>query len=98
MPQYGKLTHPRPPPDPDGIELDGLGDVQREIAKVYRDMRKARIDSDDGSRLVNALNVLKGVMTERIDRKWLPRMKEMWRENEAKRAAAATVEPARLNS
>ena len=85
----GKLTHPLPPPDPDGIELRGLGDVQREMAKVYRDMRKARVPSEDGARLINALNCLAGVMQDARDSKWLPRVKELWAEREQAKAAEA---------
>ena len=86
MPQYGKLTHPRPPPDPDGIELNGLGDVQREMAKVYRDMRKSRVNDEVGARLVNALNCIAGLMQDARDSKWLPRVKEMWAEREREAA------------
>lgn len=87
----GKLTHPPPPPDPDGIELRGLGDVQREMSKVYRDMRKGRVLDETGARLINALNCIAGVMQDARDSKWLPRVKELWREKEARQQPQPTV-------
>lgn len=87
MPQYGKLTHPRPQPDPDGIELNGLGDVQREMAKVYRDMRKERINDEIGARLVNALNCLAGLMQDKRDSLWTKRAAKLWEEREQRNAS-----------
>lgn len=91
MPQYGKLTHPRPPPDPDGIELNGLGDVQREMAKVYRDMRKARVNDEVGARLVNALNCLAGIMQDKRDSLWTKRAAVMWEERKKSDAAESAA-------
>lgn len=74
-----KTPHPRIE-----LELKGLGDVQREMAAVYRDMRKERIESDHGSRLINALNCLAGVMADMRDSKWTKRAAVLWQEREAR--------------
>lgn len=76
-----KDTHP-----PDGIALETLGDVQREMARVYRDMKKERMPPDTGSRLINALNCLAGVMADRRDSLWTKRAAKMWEERSAKQA------------
>ncbi|ALX10196.1 hypothetical protein P350_00845 [Burkholderia cepacia JBK9] len=43
-------------PAPGAINLHNLNAVRREMARVYRDMRTNRIDSQDGARFVFALS------------------------------------------
>jgi len=43
-------------PTPRAINLHNLDAVRREMARVYRDMRSNRIDSQDGARFVFALS------------------------------------------
>ena len=43
-------------PTPRAINLHNLDSVRREMARVYRDMRSNRIDSQDGARFVFALS------------------------------------------
>lgn len=43
-------------PAPRAINLHNLDAVRREMARVYRDMRSNRIDSQDGARFVFALS------------------------------------------
>ncbi|MBR8256672.1 hypothetical protein [Burkholderia ambifaria] len=43
-------------PAPRAINLHNLDAVRREMARVYRDMRLNRIDSQDGARFVFALS------------------------------------------
>ncbi|CAJ4042680.1 Uncharacterised protein [Burkholderia pseudomallei] len=43
-------------PAPRAINLHNLDAVRREMARVYRDMRTNRIDSQDGARFVFALS------------------------------------------
>lgn len=43
-------------PAPRSINLHNLDAVRREMARVYRDMRTNRIDSQDGARFVFALS------------------------------------------
>jgi hypothetical protein len=45
-------------PTPRSIPLKTLDDVRREMAKVYRDMRKAKIEMGDGTKLVYVLSQL----------------------------------------
>ena len=40
------------------IDLHDVHAVRREIGAVYRDMRRGRIESQEGTRLVYVLNVL----------------------------------------
>lgn len=44
------------PPHPPKIRLCDLESVRREAAAVYRDMRSARIKTQDGTRLVYVLD------------------------------------------
>lgn len=43
-------------PTPRVVNLHNLDAVRREMARVYRDMRSNRIDSQDGARFVFALS------------------------------------------
>lgn len=43
-------------PTPRALNLHNLDAVRREMARVYRDMRTNRIDSQDGARFVFALS------------------------------------------
>lgn len=57
MTQQSNTAPPRAP-----RRLATLGAVRREMTAVYRDMREARIPSQDGSRLVYALGQIAGVI------------------------------------
>lgn len=43
-------------PTPSRIELKKIDDIRLEMAKVYREMRTNRLDSQQGSRLVYVLS------------------------------------------
>jgi hypothetical protein len=45
-------------PTPKEIKLKTADDVRLEMARVYRDMRQGRIESQEGTRLVYVLSVL----------------------------------------
>lgn len=45
-------------PTPPKIDLATALDVRREMAKVYRDMRSGKIDTQDGTRLAYVLGLL----------------------------------------
>lgn len=59
------MTIEDPPPRVKGkrLRLKSLMDVRSEMARVYRDMRANRLDSEVGVRLVQSLNCL-GKLTE----------------------------------
>lgn len=78
-----------PPGEP---ELNGLGDVRREMARVYRDMKAKRIPISDGNGLVNALNCLACVMMDARDSMWTKRTRLMWAEREARNAAESQAD------
>ncbi|MDT3669527.1 MAG: hypothetical protein ROZ37_04230 [Aromatoleum sp.] len=44
------------------IPLRNLDEVQRELARLYRDMRGGVIESQDGSRMANVLQILARVI------------------------------------
>lgn len=48
----------------EGIPLATVGDVQRELAKVYRDMRKKRLDVSQGNGLTQTLQYLAKITAE----------------------------------
>lgn len=51
------LDAPRPPTP--RLNLSRMEDVRREAARVYRDMRSGRIDTQDGTRLVYVLGEIR---------------------------------------
>ena len=53
-------------PTPQKINLHTLAAIRREMAAVYRDMRADRIEKQDGTRLIYALDRLREAMKEEI--------------------------------
>lgn len=77
-------------PHPGDPKIDGLGDVQREMARVYKRMRRsASFAKEHGNALMHALNVLASVMQDRRDSLWTKRAAVMWNERQSRDA----VEP-----
>ncbi len=72
-----------------GIPLRGLGDVQREMARVYREMKAKTLPIGDGNGLINALNCIASVMQDQRDSLWTKRAKKLWDEREARLAEPA---------
>lgn len=64
----------------EGVSLGSLGDVQREMAKVYRAMRAKRITIGEGNGLTQTLQYLASLMQDRRDSKWMRRAEVMWKE------------------
>ncbi len=67
--QEGKALAPRHPK----IDLRDTHAIRREMASVYRDMRTGRIETQDGTRLVYVLDMLRkayetAVLEERIQK------------------------------
>ena len=61
----GELLTPTPP-----IGLHNVKAVRREMASVYRDMRTGRIDVNEGTKLVYALDrIREAFKTEELDTK-----------------------------
>lgn len=44
------------------VPLRNLDEVQRELARLYRDMRSGQIETQDGSRMANVLQILARVI------------------------------------
>ena len=66
--QGGELV-PIPPPK---IDLRDAHAIRRELASVYRDMRKGTIEAQDGTRLAYVLDMIRkayetSVMQERLE-------------------------------
>jgi hypothetical protein len=73
------------PGDP---QLGGLGDLQREMVRVYKRMRRdGGFAKDHGNALMHALNCIASVMQDRRDSLWTKRADVLWREREAKQSA-----------
>tara|TARA_B100000405_G_scaffold302449_1_gene265777 strand:+ start:974 stop:1258 length:285 start_codon:yes stop_codon:yes gene_type:complete len=53
-----------PPPSPTGkrVKLKTVGDVSREMAKLYREARNGKIDVSDASKLANMLSILSRIL------------------------------------
>lgn len=66
--------------------LATLGDVERALARVIRRIDKGTLDHAPGQVMVNALGCLAKIKQDARDSKWLPRVKEMWKEREARSA------------
>lgn len=58
-----EIDPPGGPDDDEGVPLVTMGDVQRELGKVYRAMRKGRIPTERGNGLTQTLQYL-GKVTE----------------------------------
>lgn len=56
-----------PPGEERLIPLASTGDVERELVKVYRAMRKRRISVADGNGLTQTLQTLSKMMRERME-------------------------------
>jgi hypothetical protein len=55
-------TGNQPKPPRLRVPLRDLGEVQRELARLYRDMRGGVIATQDGSRMANVLQILARVI------------------------------------
>jgi hypothetical protein len=56
-----------------------MGDVEREMARVYRDMRKKRLPIADGNGLTQTLQYLAKVKRETVSDELLERIAELER-------------------
>jgi len=70
-PQTGKVTVL--PPTPRKIDLRDANAIRRELGAVYRDMRSAKIETQEGTRLAYVLNMLRmayetAVLEDRIEK------------------------------
>ncbi len=76
--------------DDEGLKLKTPGDVQREMARVYRAMRKGRIDIATGNGLTQTLQYLAKTTRETAGDELLERVAQLERkqaEAEERRAA-----------
>jgi len=69
--QAGKITVL--PPTPHKINLHDANAIRRELGAVYRDMRSAKIETQEGTRLAYVLNMLRmayetAVLEDRIEK------------------------------
>lgn len=70
----------------EGPRLDGLGDVRREMVRVYGQMKTGKRSVGEGNGLINALNCIAAVMMDQRDSLWTKRAKKLWDEREARLA------------
>lgn len=68
---------PKAPEGDEGIPLRTMGDVEREMARVYRDMRKKRMDAGNGNALMHGLACIAKVKREAVGDELLKRIEEL---------------------
>jgi hypothetical protein len=66
------------------LPLETLGDVQREIAKVYRAAKLGSIYPKIGAELTRILETLARVMADRRDNKYKIQLNKLWSEYQAR--------------
>jgi len=75
--------------DPPGRELDTLGAVRRELARVCRRIEAETIDYKRGHTLVIALNCLANLYIDHRDSIHKRRLAVLWKEREATQKGAS---------
>lgn len=74
-----------------GAALETLGDVRREMARVYRLMRSERLPIGTGNGLMNALNCLAALLIDHRDSLHKRRLAVLWKEREEAQKPQAQV-------
>lgn len=85
-------TSDTPPPCPDdceGARLETLKHVRAEIAKACRLIKAGKLDAQRGGVLMNGYALMLKALIDHRDSRWMPRVKELWREREAAKSAPA---------
>lgn len=59
LPEARTVTGELQTPTPQPIRLSNAEEIRRELAAVYRDMRRGSIDMADGSRLAYVLDLMR---------------------------------------
>lgn len=72
------------PDDCAGPKLDSLRSVRKEIGVVYRLLKKREITPGEAHVMVTVLSKQMDSLIDRRESVWLPRVKELWREKEAR--------------
>ena len=78
--------------DCDGPDLSNLPNTIKALAAAARLIKAGRIPTERAGSYVNALTSLVKAYQDQRDSKWLPRVKEMWREREAAKERQAVVQ------
>lgn len=76
-----------PPPCPDdceGARMETLRHVRDEIAKACRLIKAGKLDAQRGGVLMNGYALMLKALMDQRDSKWLPRVKALWRDKEAR--------------
>ena len=71
------------PDDCPGPKLESLSAVRREIAVVYRLLKRREVTPGEAHVMVTILSKQLDALIDRRDSQWVPRMKQLWREREA---------------
>lgn len=80
-----------PPPCPDdceGARIETLKHVRAEIAKACRLIKAGKLDAQRGGVLMNGYALMLKALIDQRDSKWMPRVKELWRERASAKSAA----------
>lgn len=85
-------TSDAPPPCPDdceGARIETLKQVRGEIAKACRLIKAGKLDAQRGGVLMNGYALMLKALIDQRESRWMPRVKELWREREAAKQPAA---------
>ncbi len=78
--------------DPGGIPLDSLGDVFREQAKLYRQVKRGTVSRDMGGTLAFMLTQMAAMLQDRRDSRNKQRLGVLWAEHQKQAGATAEAE------
>jgi hypothetical protein len=81
-----------PPPCPDdceGARINTLKQVRQEIAKACRLIKAGKLDAQRGGVLMNGYALMLKALIDQRDSRWMPRVKELWRDRETAKQPAA---------
>ena len=84
MSAEGSETPPPCPDDCEGARINTLKQVRQEIAKACRLIKAGKLDAQRGGVLMNGYALMLKALMDQRDSRWMPRVKELWREKEAR--------------
>ena len=78
--------------DPPGPSLESLGDVRRELAVLYRRLRRGMVQPEMSGVMVNCLTSLARVFQDQRDALWTKRMRKLWEASPVSKAPSGEAD------
>lgn len=72
--------------------LGEIGSVRRALARTLRRIESGTLDHAKGQVLINGYGTLFKMFVDAREARWLPRVKELWRERSAQQRPGASVQ------